>query len=160
MNTQRDISSASKDDSRKWPRWGPYVFTAGVLAALIVMMIVFGYVARIPFVEHILFGLMTIAAVVQVVRRSSTASSVGGNVLLSGFLGLAGLAYFSKSELVLGIEYSALSAIWFALAIRAGVIRHRMRKEGLRRLDRARETLRAAVRDDQWQEQAEDDDPS
>ena len=149
VNTQRDENSAAKDVGRKWPRWDPYLFTAGVLTTLIVLLIVFGYVTRIPFVEHILFVLMTIAAVVQAVRKSSTLSSVGGNILLSAFFGLAGVAYFSKSELVLGIEYSVLAIIGLSLAVHAGVIRHRLRKEGLVRLDRAVETLRGVVRDDQ-----------
>ena len=149
MNTQRDKKSPSKDAGRKWPWWEPHVFTAGVLAALVVLMIACGYITRIPFVEHILFALMTIAAIIQVVRRSSTATSVGGNVALSVFFGLASLAYSSKSELLLGIEYSVLSVIWLALAIHAGVIRHRMRKERLARLDRAVDTLRGVFRDDQ-----------
>ena len=149
VNTQRDENSAAKDVGRKWPRWDPYLFTAGVLTALIVLLIVFGYVTRIPFVEHILFGLMTIAAVVQAIRRSSTLSSVSGDILLSAFFGLAGLAYLSKSELLLGIEYSVLSVIWLSMAAHAGVNRHTLRKEGLARLDRAVETLRGVVQDDQ-----------
>ncbi len=99
MSIHADGNTDEKTPGPKWPWWEPYVFTACVLAAFVVLLMVFGYIARIPFAEHILFALMTIAAVIEAIRRSTTAPSLAGQIFLVVFFGLASFAYFSGNQL-------------------------------------------------------------
>lgn len=148
MNTQTDETPGGKTRGARWPWWEPYVFTAFFLAAVVALLMVFGYIARIPFVEHILFALMTVAAVIEASRRSSTVPSLAGNISLTLFFSVACFAYVSKAELLLGIGYAVLAVIWFCLSINAAVARRRMKRERSAKLDRAVETLRRAVEND------------
>ena len=109
---------------------------------------VFGYIARIPFAEYVLFALMTIAAVIGAIRKSATVPSMAGGIFLVVFFGLASFSYLSKTQLFSGIGYAVLAAVWLCLSIYAGVARHKLRKETSAKLDRAVETLRRVVQDD------------
>jgi hypothetical protein len=149
MNVRSDSEVTQEHGRRKWPWWEPYAFTAGVLAAFVVVLIAFGYIARVPYFEHVFFVLWAIAVWVGVFRGSSTPPSLVGNICLAAFFGLAGVAYLSKSKYVLGIGYVGLAPICLFLAIRAGTIQRARTKEGLAKLDRAVETLRRAVQNDE-----------
>ena len=106
-----DRASAENPDrntsGRNWPWWEPYVFTVGVLVAFVAFFIacgIFGdFLERIPFGWPVFFGLWTMAAIVESFRKSRTASSLVGNLLLSLFFGLAAVAYATKSDRVLGV---------------------------------------------------------
>ena len=152
MNVRSDSEVTEENGRRKWPWWESYVFTAGVLATFVVVLIALGYIAGIPHLEHVFFALMTIATLVRVFRRSSTPPSLAGNILLAAFFGLAGAAYLSKSEFVWGISYAILALTCLFLAVRAGSILRARRKERLAKLDRAVESLRRAVQDDEQTE--------
>ena len=61
MNTSKNTESDVTKGVRKWPWWGPYVFTAFAAAAFVALLVVFGFIAEIPFALHVLFALMTLA---------------------------------------------------------------------------------------------------
>ena len=145
MNIDDDRESTVTTDGPKWPWWEPYVYTAGVFAAVIVLLMGFGVVARLPFAEHIVFGLMTIAGLVEAVRKSASAPSLAGNISFVVFFGLAGFAYFSMGQRFLGFGYVLLTVIWLYLSANAAVTRHKLAKESSARLGRAVETMRRVV---------------
>ena len=149
MNVPPEEDSDSQSQDQKWPWWEPYVVTGCIAAAFIAFLMVCGYIGRIPFVEHVLFVLMTIAAVVAAVRRSTTVFSLAGSILLFLFFALASLAYLLEVQLLLGIGYAVLAGVWLCLSINAGVTRHRQKGEGSAKLDRAVETLRRAIQDEE-----------
>ena len=149
MNVHPEEDSDARSPGQKWPWWEPYVFTACIAAAFIALLMACGYIGRIPFVEHVLFALMTIAAVIGAIRRPTTALSLAGNIFVSLFFALASLAYLLKAHPLLGIGYAVLAGIWLCLSINAGVTRHRQKREASAKLDRAVETLRRAVHDDE-----------
>lgn len=148
MSAHADDNADKKTLGPNWPWWEPYVFTAFVLAAFVVLLMVFGFIARIPFAEHILFALMTIAAVIEAFRRSTRVPSLGGQVFLVVFFGLASFAYFSKNQFWFGIGYAVLATVWVCLSINAGIARHKLRKAASAKLERAVETLRRAINSD------------
>ena len=134
----------------KRPWWEPYIFTAFVFAGFIVLLILFGYVASIPVIEPVLFGLITIAAIIEAFRKRSGDPSVVGNFMFSIFLGLASAACFSKANLVIGTGYAVLCVIWLCLSINAGYLRRTMNKDRQAKLDRAVATLGCATQDQTW----------
>lgn len=144
-----DPEVTENNDRRKWPWWEPYVFTAGVLAAFVVVLIAFGFLTRIPYLEPALFVVMTFAAAVNAFRRCSTTSSLAGNLCLTMFFGLASAVYLAKSEFLLGGGYGTLAVIWLCLAVRAGIIHREFQKERSDKLDRAVEILRRATQDNE-----------
>ena len=145
------MSRESSNDSAKtmaqpgYPWWEPYVFTAGVLLAFVVVLIAFGHVATIPYIEPILFVLATTAAVIAAFRKSSTSPTVIDKALLVTFFSLASVGYISKAANLLGFGFAGLALVWLCLSIHAVVIRHARRKEQLAKLDRAVETLSRAL---------------
>ena len=141
--------SGGKEAGRRWPWWEPYVFTAFAAAAFVALLIVLGFVAEIPFAVHILFAVMTLVGLLEAVLKPSKPGSVFGCICAMVFFGLAGMAYVSQAQVLLGIGYSTFAAIWAGLSIKAGITRHRMRREQLARLDRALDSLRGAVQEDQ-----------
>ena len=143
-----DETRHAMNSMRQPPWWERYVFTACVLGGFAVFLIVCGYIGRIPFAEHALLVLMTIAGVVEAIRTPLKARSVLGHVLLMGFLALASCAYISQGAHLLGAGYSFLAIVWLCLAISVVRMRHRLGKEGSLKLERAVESLRRATQDD------------
>ncbi|MDG1898036.1 MAG: hypothetical protein P8J37_24300 [Fuerstiella sp.] len=109
----------------------------------------FGYVARIPFAEHIMFSLVTIAAIVQALRRSTPSSSLPCNISVIAFFGLASFAYMSTKQLLPGAGYALMSVIWLGLTIYAAMVRHRLEKESSATLARAVNSTRRAMENDE-----------
>ena len=145
MNRESSSDTVKSRNQPEYPWWEPYLFTAGVLVAFVMVLIAFGFVARIPHIEAILFVLATIAAVVSAFRASSTNPTVIGKVLFAGFFTLASVAYFSKPERWLGFGFAGMAFVWLCLSIHAGAIQRARRKERLAKLDRAVETLSRAL---------------
>jgi len=149
MHSESSNDTTNSRNQPEYPWWEPYVFTGGVLVAFVIVLIAFGYVARIPYIEPILFVLATIAAVVAAFRASSTTPTVIGKVLLAGSFTLASVAYFSKAERLLGCGFAGMALVWLCLSIHAGAIQRARRKERLAKLDRAVETLSRALPSEQ-----------
>ncbi|RMG38534.1 MAG: hypothetical protein D6725_06955 [Planctomycetota bacterium] len=138
-----------KSSGRSWPWWKPYVFTLGMLLAVVVFLIACGifadFLERIPFAWPMFFSLWTLAAIIESFRESRAASSLVGNLLLSLFFGLAALAYSIKPDPTLAVSYGLLAVIWLCLAVKAGTMRRKRQKQQLPKLDRAVETMSRAV---------------
>ena len=149
MNTSKNKESDVTKGGRKWPWWEPYVFTAFAAAAFVALLIVLGFIAEIPFAIHILFAVMTLVGLLEAILKPSKPSSVFGCICATVFFGLAGMAYVSQAQVLLGVGYFTFAVIWASLSIKAGITRHRMRREQLARLDRAVDSLRRAVQDDE-----------
>ena len=149
MKTSEDNESDVKAAGRSWSWWEPYVFTAFAAAAFLALLIVLGFVAEIPFAVHILFAVMTLVGLLEAILKPSKPGSVFGCICAMVFFGLAGTAYVSQAQVLLGIGYFTFAAIWAGLSIKAGITRYRMRREQLARLDRAVDSLRRAVQDDE-----------
>ena len=149
METSKDKKSDVKAAGRSWPWWEPYVFTAFAAAAFLALLIVLGFAAEIPFAVHILFAVMTLVGLLEAILKPSKPSSVLGCICATVFLGLAGMAYVSQTQVLLGVGYFTFAVIWAGLSIKAGITRYRMHHEQLARLDRAVDSLRRAVQDDE-----------
>ena len=128
----------------EWPWWEPYVFTSFVIVGMIVFMMVCGWIGRIPLMEHVLLGLMTLAALFDFFRKPGELPAVGGKLGSSLFFGFISGLYFSDGQWIPGISYSIMSGIWFVLLILAIIERRKIRLETLRKLDKAIESLRDA----------------
>lgn len=137
----------ANNTGQKWPWWEPYAFTACVGVVVGLLLIVFGFIVSIPYSEPIRLAVMTAVAVVEVARRPTRWPSALGNSSLAVTMGLASYVYLSLSNQSLAIGYAILAAIWFGLAIQASSTRAQLRNERSARLVRARDTLRAAMRD-------------
>ena len=149
MNTPRADNPDRIKCRHNWPWWEPYVFTAGVLAAFVVFFIACGIFGsaldRFPFGWTIWLALFTAAAVADLLRRSSRSYSLIWPLLLSMFFGAAAIAYRTRPDRWFGVWHGALAILFLCSAVKSGVLQHRMKKEGLARLDRAGETLRHEV---------------
>jgi len=149
MNTSKSKESDVTKNGRKWPWWEPYAFTAFAAAAFVALLIVLGFIAEIPFAIHILFAVMTLVGLLEAILKPSNPGSVFGCICAMVFFALAGTAYILQAQVLLGVGYFTFAAIWAGLSIKAGITRHRMRREHLSRMDRAVDTLRRAVRDNE-----------
>jgi len=149
MEISKNKESDVKEAGRSWPWWEPYVFTAFAAAAFVAVLMVLGFIAEIPFAVHILFAVMTLVGLLEAILKPAKPGSVFGCICAMVFLGLAGTAYVSQAQVLLGIGYLTFAAIWAGLSIKTGITRHRMRREQLARLDRAVDSLRRAVQDDE-----------
>jgi len=149
METSKNKESDVKEAGRSRPWWEPYVFTAFAAAAFVAVLIVLGFIAEIPFAVHILFAVMTLVGLLEAILKPSKPGSMFGCICAMVFFALAGTAYISQAQVLLGVGYFTFAAIWAGLSINAGITRHRMRREQLSRLDRAVDSLRRAVQDDE-----------
>ena len=129
--------------------WEPYLFTAGVLLAIVVAFIVFGYITTIPYVELILFVLATIAAVATAFRSSSTIPTFIDKILVATFFTLASVAYISMAESALALVFAGMALIWLCLSVHAVVIRRARLKEQTAKFGLTVEALSRALSGDQ-----------
>ncbi len=139
-----------KVDGRAWPWWEPYLFTAFALAALLVLAVIFDFIARIPYLQPTLFGVMTITAVVQAFRRPLRPPMIVGELVVTLVLGCVSLGSFVLGDLPTGACCAALSAVWLGVTVRAAMVRHEMKQVRSARLDQAVEDLESRLQGHEW----------
>jgi len=149
MKTSTNAESDVTKGGRNWLCWEPYVFTAFAAAAFVALLKVLGFIAEIPFALHILFAVMTLVGLLEAILKPSKPGSVFGCICAVVFFGLAGMAYISQAQVLLGVGHFTFAAIWAGLSIKAGITRYKMRREQLARLDRVVDSLRRAVQGDE-----------
>ena len=132
-----------------WPWYEPYMFTGGVLVVFVAFLIACGilgdFLKRIPFGWAIWLGLFTAAGVADFFRKPDRLPSVIWPLLLALFFGVAAFAYHTNVDRWFGIWHAVLAGLFLCVAVKSGIVRHRLRKEQLAHLDQAVETLRRAV---------------
>lgn len=134
--------TGKRPTSIEYPWWEPYVFTAFVIVGVIVFLMVVGWIDRIPLMEHILLGLMTLAALFDFFRAKHEMPAIAGKLGSTLFFGfIAGLYLFDR-QWIPGIGYAVIALIWLVLLVLAAIERRRIRRETFKKLDRAIESLR------------------
>ena len=66
-------------------------------------------------------------------------------LLLALFFGVAAFAYHTNLDRWFWIWHAVLAGLFLCVAVKSGIVRHRLRKEQLAHLDQAVDTLRRAV---------------
>lgn len=142
MSQPEVTSTAQERKTAKWPWWEPYLFTGFVIAGVVVAAMILGFIARIPFMEHILLGLMTLTALFDFFHKTEELPAVAGKLGSSLFFGIVGALYIAEFQYIPGVGYCLMSFIWFLLFLFALGDRRRIRKETLDKLDRVIDSLK------------------
>jgi hypothetical protein len=143
-----DRHGNSDADDRTGRKWKPYVFTGGLLAAFILLSLVWGAVERTGHSDLIFFLLMAAASVAPPYSyRKVSRSAPWGYIVALLIFGLLSCAYFTHDEPWLGVGYAVLAVILFARSIRAAKARREVQQEVLARADRAKLPLRGTGAD-------------
>ncbi len=140
---------AAEPHARKWPWWQPYLFTSGVLAAFVVLLLFFDFLASIPWAEPILFGLLTLAAVVHAFRKPLRPPSYWSELVLALALGLGCLACLAEQQVLLSVCYGALSLTWLGVALRCATLRRSMLKVRSAERNRALQAFEQQIQQNQ-----------
>ena len=135
------------DTNSPQPRWQPYLYAAGVLAAFASLLIIGGLLGDSPYLEHAFFVLFAAGTVSQVFLRPARVPSLAGRIFCTAFFALASAGKLSQDKSYFGIGYGILAAIYFGLSIRTAVQKRRLRAEQSERLKRASETMGRVFRD-------------
>lgn len=145
MNPAEEFDNQKKNaKAPEWPWWEPYVFTSFVLVGVLVFLMICGVIARIPLMEHILLGLMTLAALFDFFRKKGELPSVAGKLGSTLFFGFIGGLYLNQAQWIPGIGYCGMSLVWFVLFVLSVRERRRIRLETLKKLDQVIDSLRDA----------------
>ena len=135
------------DTNSPQPRWQPYLYAAGVLAAFASLLIIGGLLGDSPYLEHAFFVLFAAGTVSQVFLRPTRTPSLAGLIFFTAFFALTSAGNLSQDKSYFGIGYGILAAICFGLSIRTAVQKRRLRAEQSERLKRASETMGRVFRD-------------